>query len=564
MILARKYMISKHIITSWCAFLFFFFLTSQLFGETETLRLLSANVQAACVNDNTIFAVFSNAVYACSFTTKRWQKVSQPAMDLSDEPIRDIAVSPASPVTLFLLTRDNLFISKDSGTSWIHRRLASQTRNYYTVSPHPTIPSTILLASSDGVWISRDNGEIFERFFTRVNSRENDVRSIGWDKNGARVYLATQGGVFLSSDAGATFQKVLKLPPDPVTYIATSPMTSMHLAFVSGGRLFFSDSGLVRYWLVSELYDFSSCTSINIAWNGADIIWSYPGGLLWGKEWLIPVPRVPQAHTISNTDTQNAASYNSFSAVEQDSQRAGPPRQKEKVPPSLEPRYERVMQIIRKEPSARDVVDAAIEYAHLHPEEIDAWLKNLRKSTWLPDVRFLGNTSMKDGSFYGTEGMGTWGRSVRYRQDRSEDAFVWETGAELSWRLGSFIYDTDEIRIDERRARQTELREDVANTVTIYYFQRRNYVFKKLFDPPESFEELSRLTFQIEELTTKLDTLSGGYFNKNLPDEYRAHGVPEYIENKKTASTNVAVKAKSRTNSSADSVVHTNTSSSSF
>ena len=181
-----------------------------------------------------------------------------------------------------------------------------------------------------------------------------------------------------------------------------------------------------------------------------------------------------------------------------------------------EAKYKQVMAGIQQEPSAREVVNAALEYAQLHPAMIEQWLKDLKKSSWLPEVRVMGNADFGDQNAYGTEGMGTLGVPVRYRTNRRQDNNVLGTEAELKWDLGKLFFNPLQLDIDERRGRQTDLREDVANTVTIYYFQRRNTLFRKLFDPPEDFTELSRLEFQIEELTTKLDTLSGGYYSRAL------------------------------------------------
>jgi hypothetical protein len=128
----------------------------------------------------------------------------------------------------------------------------------------------------------------------------------------------------------------------------------------------------------------------------------------------------------------------------------------------------------------------------------------------------LGDADFGKGNEYGTEGMGTLGRPVRYRTDKSDGQSAFGTEAELKWNLGRIFFNPLQLDIDDRRSRQTDLREDVANTATIYYFQRRNLLFRKLFNPPDDLTELSRLEFQIEELTTKLDTLSGGYFSEEL------------------------------------------------
>ena len=38
------------------------------------------------------------------------------------------------------------------------------------------------------------------------------------------------------------------------------------------------------------------------------------------------------------------------------------------------------MKKIQSEPSAKDVVNAAIEYAKLHPDRIKKWMQNIRKT----------------------------------------------------------------------------------------------------------------------------------------------------------------------------------------
>jgi hypothetical protein len=142
----------------------------------------------------------------------------------------------------------------------------------------------------------------------------------------------------------------------------------------------------------------------------------------------------------------------------------------------------------------------------------------------MPQVRVLGRGDRAQGLDQGIDAVGTLDNAAYFGRKIGSHTAGIGAEAELSWDLEKIFFDPNEVGIDERRQRQTELRADVANTVTIYYFQRRNLLFQKLYDPPKDFIELSRLDFQIEELTTKIDTLSGGYFSQSLQENLKKAG----------------------------------------
>ena len=502
-------------------FSFFIFVFSiQLFAEKlpETYSLLSAPVKECAIAENTIYAIYSNSLYQCDYGSRNWELISKLPFKENDEITKSLCTIWAQPKCVYLLSSKYLYISQNGGKSWLSRKLKSDTRVYNKVCVFPKNKEKILFATSDGVWISNDEGQTFERFFSRINEKENFINDVNIGSWGNRIYVATVASLFVSSDNGKTFRKVLGMPQKGITDFASAPLQKNEICFISDGRLFYSDTSLESYALVSSLYDFSKCGQVSIVANGKDVIWNYPGGVLWGKDWL--PPKTSDEATMLPIKESNGKIANLLKK-ESDILKSSQNIQKEKKEEErrqklLKEKYALAMKKIQSEPSAKEIVNAAIEFAKLHPDRIKQWIEKAKKSAWLPEVRVLGGSEMGQIDGHGRRGNVGLNPLFLYRESDHINTKDYKIEAELSWKLEKLFFNEAEIDIDEQRNRQTELREDIANTITIYYFQRRNLVFKKLFNPPENFTELSRLEFQIEEITTKIDTLSGGYFMKKL------------------------------------------------
>ena len=488
----------------------------------ETLSLINTKVQGCAAGENTIYAIFSNAIWRCAYNSKNWSKQSNLPFKDKDEVIKSIKTLWTRPQFIYLLSSKRLYLSGDGGASFSSKLLTYTTRANNDVVVFPDNINKILIATSDGVWISYDSGQSFDRFFQRINKKENFVNTIAIDSSGNQIFVATKACLFISQDKGNTFKKIVGLPKVPITHIATSPFQVNSIAFIADNRLFYSDSSLKTFVLVSDIYDFGSCQEIIIAGNGKDIIWSYPGGIIWGKDWLSSVAdknitKIPNA-AMGNLNSNQLAVIQTQKVVKTTFDKNVLTNKEQQL---KEKKYKEVMKKIRREPSAKEVLQAAFDYAKLNPERIKKWLDNVHKSAWLPELRILGGSEFGGYDQYGREGSPADANPnvaplQLYRQSEHNDNASFRAEAELSWKFGKVLFDPNEVFIDQQLNRQTELREDIANTVTIYYYQRRNLLFNKLFNPPKDFAERSRLEFQIEEITTKLDTLSGGFFSKRL------------------------------------------------
>lgn len=494
----------------------------------ETHSLLLQPVSASASADSTVYAIVSNVLWRTAATERNWAATAPIPLKAENEEIRSLRAVQNKPLSLYLLTSTHLYASRDAGASWTDRRLVYETRRYNDLWTYPETDGRLLVATSDGAWISSDGGSSFTRFFTRVNEDENYINAVCVDRRGERVYIATRDGLFITSDNGKTFRKMFGLPPD-ITRLASSPVQDGAIAFVSGGRMFYTDTAFESFRLLSSIYDFSQCQEIAVTSNGRDIVWSYAGGVLWGKDWLptpasrdLTLPVATAGALMQPPPGQAVPAQPSAPVVITQVVAAAPaPETQAAMSAEMRARYAQVMEQLNGEPSARDVVDAAILYADLHPSKVRAWLKDMYRSAWLPQLRVLGGTDFSGGYQYGRDGealfIGDRPLGI-YQQTQRSDEQAFRAEAEVTWDLSRLIFNPNEIGLSEQQNRQTELRTDVANTVTIYYFQRRSLVFRKLFNPPEDSIELSRLEFQIEELTTKIDTLSGNYFTQHVKE----------------------------------------------
>ena len=61
-----------------------------------------------------------------------------------------------------------------------------------------------------------------------------------------------------------------------------------------------------------------------------------------------------------------------------------------------------------------------------------------------------------------------------------------------------------------------ELRNDVLEEVTQFYFQRRQLQIDMLLSPPEDLRERLRMELQLQEVTANVDYLTGGYLTQRL------------------------------------------------
>ncbi len=61
-----------------------------------------------------------------------------------------------------------------------------------------------------------------------------------------------------------------------------------------------------------------------------------------------------------------------------------------------------------------------------------------------------------------------------------------------------------------------QLRDDILDEVTSYYYERRRLQIELLEAPPSNMRSRIKKDLRVQELTANLDALTGGYFSSSV------------------------------------------------
>jgi hypothetical protein len=199
------------------------------------------------------------------------------------------------------------------------------------------------------------------------------------------------------------------------------------------------------------------------------------------------------------------------------------------------------------EPTVQEVQEVAMRFAEVHPDLIESWRKGAKYRALLPrfimtidqgrkflsryediDQRKLRNwTELEDKS---QTTPNTLYDIYEKTRDRDEQELLTRSRLEdnrthtrdftlkFDWEFGDFLYNPDQVRISDESRDLVELRNDVLEEVTQFYFQRRNAQIDLLLSPPEDLRDRLRLELQLQEVTANIDYLTGGYLTQRLND----------------------------------------------
>ena len=229
------------------------------------------------------------------------------------------------------------------------------------------------------------------------------------------------------------------------------------------------------------------------------------------------------------------------------------------------------------EPTWVEVQAAASRWAEVHPDKIAGWRRGASLRAFLPRVSLaytksrtwyndsysrnenyqttdknsydqrsnetsssggsLFTTQYSDGNYNWYDEYSSYDESSYYRKDSSghgqRDAIgnrhkeslnyvrskSWRL--EFSWYLGDFLYERQQIYISKEARDLVELRQDVLEQVTQYYFDRRSARIDLILNPPaDSYSRVEAL-LMIQQLDASLDALTGGYFSRVIKEKSR-------------------------------------------
>ncbi len=225
------------------------------------------------------------------------------------------------------------------------------------------------------------------------------------------------------------------------------------------------------------------------------------------------------------------------------------------------------------EPSYKEIQQAAMRYAEVHPEKIASWRRGASLRAFLPKVTFqydlardydfqssttfessVGSTyslgfdqgeqiKTLEREYYGEEDTGDiqwssynewrtevtegWSSEEKWGEDADEGtesgsssgrSETKDWGIRLEWDLGDYLYNSEQRYISREARDLVELRQDVLEEVNTYFFDRRRAQIEMLFSPPADVRSKIDLQLRVAQITATIDALTGGYLSNALKE----------------------------------------------
>jgi hypothetical protein len=168
-----------------------------------------------------------------------------------------------------------------------------------------------------------------------------------------------------------------------------------------------------------------------------------------------------------------------------------------------------ILSYFNYEPTIREVQEKAIEYAEVHPYKIAGWRTRANLSALMPRLS-LGLDQDEDDTYeiYTSSSKQYSYLGPKKRSNSWDLTFTWD--------LADMVWNSDQTLIDVRSKLMVQLRDDILDEVTSYYFERRRLQTELLCAPPAESRTKIRKELRLQELTANIDGMTGGYFSNEI------------------------------------------------
>jgi len=438
-----------------------------------------------------IYLATTEGLFVTKDQGQSWQKIFQKLSE-ADNNLRWIELDQRDCRRIYLGTNENLYVSSDSGQSWKKSVGGLPRSQVRAIAAHPANSQVLYLANTYGLFKSIDLGQSWRRVYVtsykaddeqdngdnqdgeETSEVQNLISCIAIDsRDSKKIVMATSEGALISLDAGDSWNR---LPPhgltsDDVSFIAISDKTSAIYAATANGVFEFQPES--NRW--QEIYQgktFRNVRSLALDRKGSQLFAGTDQGFF---------KTVEVANAREQKEEQRVGVLAVVQEKETDVEQA-------------------LKQLALSEPTIQQVQQAALSYAEVvHPQRIHALRRNAKLKALLPDVSL------------------DYDKTV-YGSSTTKVGFVGprDWGLSLTWDVGDIVFN-EQVRLLDGNARlMVQLRDDILDEVTRFYYQRRKLQMELIIAPPQTTEEKLTRILRIEELTANIDGLTGGWFSRQL------------------------------------------------
>ncbi len=362
----------------------------------------------------------------------------------------------------------------------------------YSILIPDAVGAVIFVTTNKGIYKSPNGGTQWERIFTETKNSENQTQDTNLEqfgveqlsavaslsnlvflRNSDKLYAAAKNGVWEGSKEGDSWN-VLKgqsLPTQKINFVEASSKT-FYAATDKGVFQWDMNSGTFK-----EVYEgllSKEVKALHYSPQGDTLLAATKKGVF---KWVHP--------EFDPGSLQNA--------------------------PLSSPKAQDILAHFANEPTILEIQNAAIRYAEVHPEKIEAWRKAAAWKALFPSLSLGGKAGSNENVDLDRGGTADPDKFIKGPDKHSVD---WSAG--VSWNLGELIWNNDQTSIDTRSRLMVELRDDVLNEATHLYFERRRLQVEMAMSPERDLPVQIEKEIRLQELTAGIDALTGGYLSKRL------------------------------------------------
>ncbi len=444
-----------------------------------------------------LFVLTSDGAFAGNLEKNEWREIYR-GKESGGKSALSFLILPQDPEHWFLGTDDGLYESDDAGKTWFRfsgfskepvpvlnfngERLFIGTAGRLYASENLTDFRIVFSLTSGSTREGKLPEELLEEDLEEEISAISQIHALAVSENDGRMWLGTEKGVFESLDRGNHWQPFASagLKNNSIRYVAFAE---------KAGKLFAgTSSGIYNYKPETKSWEEIFQGLAHPKPLGLTVV---PGE----KESLIAVTEEGFVRlALSGVETSNSLWLPSPA------------------------RIDLFQQLIRLEPSARQMQKQTIRYGNLRNGKINRWQSESRLRALLPTFSFGKDFSRSNNIDIDRGGTSDADRFIGGPEETDRN---WSM--DFRWDLGDFIWSSNQTSIDSREKLMVELRNDMLSELTRIYYERRRLQMETVYAPAPSEQEHMERLMRIEELTALLDSLTNGFLSKRLEEVYERH-----------------------------------------
>lgn len=431
----------------------------------------------AALDADIIYVGTTNGAYRTEDGGASWERIFT-GIGAKDN-VRQIRIKSG---IVYICTDKGLHMSYDRGKTWKSSTGIASKAQIFSITISSNAMPNMVIATNEGVYESLAGAGNWHRLLYPNNDTNNNtyiegdaeneailpqVRAVEFSsKKPECLYIGTEDGAYISEDFGKTLKRLTDegLTKKKITHLSESRHIDKKLYAIADSHIFFFDTSWHSFEKANSLRDIKS-----LAFNAKN-----PGpGLIVAKQGVYKSSEYLSEAKIAEMEAIN------------------------------------LLNCFYNEPTVNEVQDAAIRYAEVHPDKILTWRRRASVSAILPRLSF--GIDESETNTYEIYTSSTKQYTVE-GPPRNSDG--WDVT--FTWDLGDLIWNSDQTSIDSRSKLMVQLRDDILDEVTSYYFERRKLQIELLEFAPNSKNMRIKKELRIMELTANLDALTGRYFSRKL------------------------------------------------